>query len=199
MSVPFYVEIAANERLAIGTGDSGATIAELRHYLEAHYDYLRRRLANDLGCPDLASDCLHDAWLRLGELSLSARVQRPAAYVYRVARNLAVDWLRGEYRTLPLANLDNQIDMPDPLPGPAQTAEARSVLALLDQALKGLPYRHRCVLFDLRVEERTRAQVAETYGLSVRSIDNVLRQTLSHCTTVLQDRDVAAQPPMHAA
>ncbi|SAI42664.1 ECF family sigma factor [Bordetella ansorpii] len=193
MSVPFYAEFAAEAGYAVGASQGGSAAA-LRHHLVRHYGGLHRRLAHDLGCADLASESLHEAWLRLGNMALPARVQNPNAYVYRIARNAAVDRLRGETRTVALSVVDSDVDLPDQQPGPERAAEARSLLARLDEALHGLPFRHRCVLFDLHAEGRTRAQVAATYGLSLHTLDTVLRQALACCAGAMAESGARGRP-----
>ena len=64
---------------------------QLQQHLVAQYAPLQRRLERQLGCADLASECLHEAWLRLGECTLQEVPANPDAYVYRVASNLAMD------------------------------------------------------------------------------------------------------------
>ncbi|VFR91700.1 FIG006045: Sigma factor, ECF subfamily [plant metagenome] len=195
MSVPFHIELAAEAGFSTGVVKDGEPLAALRRHLEAHYGTLLRRLTAYLGAADLATECLHDAWLRLGDMTLPSCVDNLDAYVYQVARNAALDRLRGERHIKALSELDSEIALPDPRPGPEQRAETRSTLARLDHALQVLPFRHRCVLFDLRVEGRTRAQVAATYGLSLGRIDTVLRQTLDCCVSAMQE----AHPPRQRA
>ena len=84
---------AANDVAAPGQG------AQLQAVLESNYAALHRRLARHLGCAELASDSLHDAWLRLGPLAAgdadgAALAHSPVAYVFRVACNVATDSLR---------------------------------------------------------------------------------------------------------
>lgn len=153
----------------------------LRDCLTANYDRLHRRLLRYLGCADLASDCLHDAWLKLGETDLPATVSHPEAYVYRVACNLALDHMRGGKVWQSLADFDDLDSLIDPLPGPDQIAEARSELAAVERAMQSLPYRCQSVLFGLRINDLTRHEVATQHGLSLRRVDTVLRQTLEHC------------------
>lgn len=74
--------------------DPAPRCAALQAILVANYEHLRRRLLRHLGCPDLASECLHEVWMRLGELGLAHDVQNPLAYIHRMACNLAVDRLR---------------------------------------------------------------------------------------------------------
>ncbi|MDC8757691.1 RNA polymerase sigma factor [Janthinobacterium fluminis] len=152
----------------------------LREFLAANYARLHRRLMRNLGCQDLASDCLHDAWLRLAGMSVPMSVQNPNAYVYRVACNVAMDQLRGKWSS----QYDDEAvieHLTDPAPGPDLIALARSDLAAVERAMQRMPYRHRSVLVALRIEEKTRQEVADEYQLPLTSIDTMLRQALDHC------------------
>ncbi|WP_241116586.1 RNA polymerase sigma factor [Achromobacter xylosoxidans] len=199
MSVPFYVEFAVEAGYAVGAADDDNAVAMLRCHLEQHYDTLQRRLAKRVGCADLASECLHDAWLRLGERVLPRVIRDPGAFVYRVACNAALDRLRGERRTVSLADmgdvadLGDELDLPDPQPGPDRIIDGRWRLALLEQALDTLPFRHRCVLFDLYAAGESRAQVARTYGLSLGTLDTLVRQARERYIDVM----AAPKPRTH--
>ncbi|WZB77159.1 sigma-70 family RNA polymerase sigma factor [Achromobacter insuavis] len=72
-------------------------------------------------------------------------------------------------------------DLFDDAPGPQARAEARSTLAALARAMDGLSRQQQAVLVALRVEGRSRDEVARWLGLSTRSIDTALRQALRHC------------------
>lgn len=164
---------------------SGTPGSLLRDFLAANYVRLHRRLARHLGCPDLAAECLHDTWLRLGELTIFTPVRIPEAYVYRTACNVAMDRIRGNRSWQYTDNADADIDhLADPGPGPDVIAEARSELAAVERALHRLPHRHRSVLAALRIEEMTREDVAIRCDLSLRRVDTVLRQALDHCAEI---------------
>ncbi len=154
----------------------------LRECLVANYARLHSRLTRHLGCPDGASDCLHDAWLRLGEMIVPETVRSPEAYVYRTACNLAMDRLRSDrpcqYAGGQEAEFEN---LADHSPGPDVIAEARSDVEAVERAMRCLPRRHRSVLIALRIEEKTRQEVADRHCISLRSVDTALRQALHHC------------------
>ncbi|MDF3837880.1 sigma-70 family RNA polymerase sigma factor [Cupriavidus basilensis] len=179
MSAHLYLEVAdAVDALS----DDRYHTARLRECLVANYERLHRRLQRHLGCPDQASDTLHDAWLRLGDATLSTAVQNSEAYVYRVACNLATDQLR-HFRPWQYTNdADTELEnLADDSPSPDRIAEVRSDLAAVDRALDGLPRRHQDVLMNLRLEEMTRQEVANRLGVSLRHVDTLLRQALDHC------------------
>ncbi|MGJ7526411.1 RNA polymerase sigma factor [Variovorax sp. GB1P17] len=168
---------AANEPL----GEAQRRLA-LQGFLCANYDGLRRKLTHHLGCADIASECLHDAWLRLGHLEVRTPVQNPSAYVYRVACNAAMDRLRTsrpwQYAGDTVTELEH---LADHAPGPDHIAAARSDLAAVERAMGRLPRRHRSVLVALRIDELTRHEVAARYDLSLRGVDTALRQALDYC------------------
>ncbi len=156
--------------------------AVLREFLASNYARLHQRLQRHLGCPDLASDCLHDAWLRLGEMGVAEPVHSPEAYVYRVACNLAMDRLRSHRPWQYAGDLESELEaLADHAPGPDLIAEARSELQAVERAMERLPRRHRSVLIGLRIEEKTRQEVADWLRISLRSVDTALRQALDHC------------------
>ena len=162
----------------------------LRDFVAANYARLHRRLMRNLGCPDLASDCLHDAWLRLGALAAgdgAALAHSPVAYVFRVACNAAMDSLRRNRAWL-YADEGGEdgagglVDfLADTAAGPERLAELQADVRRLAQAVDLLPRRHRQVLEALRVDELTRQEVAERHDMSLRNVDTALRQALDHC------------------
>ena len=154
----------------------------LRECLEANYDRLLRRLSRSIGCSDTASDSLHEAWVRLGSATLPEAIHRGETYVFRMAYNLAVDQMRARQMCDSLADESEVFDvLPDRGPGPEAVAGARSELAALSRALDEMSGHHRRVLVELRIDDLTREEVAARYGLSLRKVDTLLRQTLDYC------------------
>jgi RNA polymerase sigma factor (sigma-70 family) len=182
LSVVQYLRMPASADAAGGhLGEPDKDLA-LRDVLVMNYEGLKRQLARKLGCPDMASECLHDAWLRLGESSLAAPMPSQQAYVYRVACNAAIDRLRST-RIRPRASVEDvDLDaLADSTPGPEEIAEKRSDVLALDRALQRLSRRQRAVLVALRIEERTREEVAQWLCISLRTVDTTLRQALDQC------------------
>lgn len=176
---------AANDVAPLPAPGQGA---RLQAVLEANYAALHRRLARHLGCAELASDSLHDAWLRLGALAAgegAPLAHSPVAYVFRVACNAATDSLRRNRAWLYADEGDGAaglIDfLADTAAGPERLAELQADVRRLAQAVELLPRRHRQVLEALRVDELTRQEVAQRHDMSLRNVDTALRQALDHC------------------
>ena len=178
---------AANDVAPLPAPGQGA---RLQMVLEGNYASLHRRLARHLGCAELASDSLHDAWLRLGALTAgegAAQAHSPVAYVFRVACNAAMDSLRRSRAWLYADEGEGDgaaslVDfLADTAAGPERLAELQADVRLLAQAVALLPRRHQQVLEALRVDELTRQEVAERHDMSLRNVDTALRQALDHC------------------
>ena len=164
----------------------------LQAVLESNYASLHRRLTRHLGCAELASDSLHDAWLRLGAWTAwggPALAHSPVAYVFRVACNAATDsvrrnraWLYADEGDGAGAGAAGLVDfLADTAAGPERLAELHADVRRLAQAVALLPRRHQQVLEALRVDELSRQQVAERHDMSLRNVDTALRQALDHC------------------
>ncbi|WP_219135345.1 RNA polymerase sigma factor, partial [Janthinobacterium sp. UMAB-60] len=180
---------AANDVALLPTSAPGQG-AQLQAVLESNYRSLHRRLTRHLGCAELASDSLHDAWLRLGTLAAgdgAALAHSPVTYVFRVACNAAMDSLRRNRAWLYADEGDGDgaavlVDiLADTAAGPERLAELQADVRRLAQAVALLPRRHQQVLEALRVDELTRQQVAERHDMSLRNVDTALRQALDHC------------------
>jgi RNA polymerase sigma-70 factor (ECF subfamily) len=154
----------------------------LQDYLTANYARLRQRLQRRLGCADAASECLHETWLHLARAAVAQSVQNPEAYLIRMACNVAIDLMRGS-RTRHSVEVENEEydTLPDSSPGPEAIVQARSEVRAVEQAMSCLPPRHRLVLLALRIEGKTREEVARAQGISTRRVDTILRQALDHC------------------
>ena len=179
---------AANDVAPLPAPGQGA---RLQAVLESNYAGLHRRLTRHLGCAELASDSLHDAWLRLGAWTAwggAALAHSPVAYVFRVACNAAMDSLRRNRAWLYADEGDGDgvavlVDiLADTAAGPERLAELQADVRRLAQAVALLPRRHQQVLEALRVDELTRQEVAERHDMSLRNVDTALRQALDHCT-----------------
>jgi RNA polymerase sigma factor (sigma-70 family) len=161
----------------------------LRNFLLQRYDNFKRRLTRVLGSEELAGDALQDTWLRLERTEGLGAVQSPSAYLMRMAVNIAVDAQRSQSRMLSAEEVEALIEMPDPAPGPAQTAEDRSEMEALFKAMQRLPARRREILILVRWEGLAHREVAERLGVSLRTVEHELKRGHDFCVARLQDRN----------
>jgi RNA polymerase sigma factor (sigma-70 family) len=160
----------------------------LLEHLTSRYAKLKRSLVRVLGNDDLAGDALHDTWLRLQHKENTGPVRSPSAYLLRMAVHIAVDIQRRQGRSLSLDDVDALMELSDPAPGPAQTAEDRSELEALRKIMERLPDRRRQILLLVRWEGLPQKEVAERLGITVRTVENELKRAHDYCARMLNER-----------
>lgn len=149
---------------------AGTTWAALRGLLVDRYEELRHRLTRQLGSEELASESLHDTWLRLHRDDAIGTVHNPPAYLLRIAVNSAMDRLRADSRRARRAEIEAALDVADAAPGPARETEARLEIEALDRAIRTLPQRTRAILLASRLEGLTHQAISERMGVSRRTV-----------------------------
>jgi RNA polymerase sigma factor (sigma-70 family) len=154
----------------------------LRSFLVSRYDELKRRLTRRLGNAELAGDALQDTWLRLESREDIGVVRDPAAYLLRVAVNVAYDQQRSRSELVSSDELEALLDeTQDPAPGPADIAEARSELDALVAVMARMPARRRQILVMVRWEHLPQREVAERLGVSLRTVEQELKSAYDYC------------------
>ena len=151
------------------------------HYQQPLFGYLRRMVP----CPEVAleltQEALFRAWQHFPELQI---YDRPEAWLYRVATNLAISHIRRK-KSLTFAQLfrysndgsepgEADVDpelLADPLDLEQQTAEK----IMIEQTLQQLAKRQRAALVLRSVYGLSCQEISVTLGISVANV----RQTLS--------------------
>ncbi|MBR1223163.1 sigma-70 family RNA polymerase sigma factor [Bradyrhizobium sp. U87765 SZCCT0131] len=170
---------------------AGTTWAALRGLLVDRYEELKLRLTRQLGSEELASESLHDTWLRLHRDDEVGAVRNPPAYLLRIAINAAMDRLRADGRRARRAEIEAALDVADAAPGPARETEARLEIEALDRAMRTLPERTRAILMASRLEGLTHHAIAERMGVSRRTVAYELDRAIA-----LLEAERVTDPPI---
>jgi len=101
--------------------------------LQAHASAIHALLLRLTLRPETAEDLMQDLFIKLAAADLKS-ARDPAAYVRRVAINLAMDWRRGNARRRGLATRSLDHDPLDPNPPPARIDDADDIERILDAA-----------------------------------------------------------------
>lgn len=168
--------------------DSGRDL--LRRIFLLGYDDLKIRLTRRLGSAELASDALHDAWLRLEHAAPIGPVVRPRPYILRIAYNIALKRLRGRADMVTLDEVREELNLVDEAPTPVQAMEARAELDRLLQAAEELTPRRRDILFAARLDGESVEAIARRFGISERAVARELRSAILHCADRVDRRFV---------
>lgn len=137
---------------------------------------LSRLLTARLGNRDDAEDALQDMWLRIDQLA-DQPIAQPAAFLYRVANNLATDRLiaaarRGAREAAWLEDQPTADDVPDA----ERTLVVRDELRVIEAAIADMPERMATALRLYRVENRPQRAIAEQLGISVSGVEKLLQR-----------------------
>lgn len=160
-----------------GQKDQGAATADFDAFFTRHeqalYGYLRRLLASDEVAVEIAQETFFRAWIHFAKIQ---HYDRPHAWLYRVATNLALGALRRR-QPMPISQLFNRqqsgeerdefqddadILLTDTVNVEEQIAE-RDAIA---RALSHLGERERAALLLRAIQGFTHDEVAEALGVS---------------------------------
>jgi len=98
-----------------------------------------------VGCRSRAEDVVQEAYIRFstrGEDDRTGeRIANPVGYLYRIVRNLAVDWARRFSIEAPLPDPEQLNRIPAAIPTAKDTVIYRDKLRVLAEALAELPER----------------------------------------------------------
>lgn len=155
-----------------------------------------------VGCRSRAEDVVQEAYLRFaqadqrgadGGRAAPDQIRHPAGYLYRIVRNLALDWVR--HRALEGdAPAPDQLDnLPGAAPTPEQTALDRDRLRRLMAALDELPVRTRLAFEMHRLDGRTFPEIARHLDVSVGFAHRLVKQALTHCADRLDESERLAE------
>ncbi|ONM44489.1 RNA polymerase subunit sigma [Halopseudomonas pachastrellae] len=148
-----------------------------------HHRWLLGWLRQRLGCLHDAADLAQDTFIRV----LTARdavsvepIHEPRAFLRTVAGRLLSNHLRR--RSLELAWQQTLANLPEPeVPSPEVQAVLLQTLHEIDALLDGLPARARRVFLLAQLEGLTYAQIAEQFGVSVRTIKRDMAEAFEQC------------------
>lgn len=141
-------------------------------YLGVNYERLQARLARALRSPDAAADALHDAYVKLRMGPAIGDVQRPIAYLQRMALNLARNRQRHDALFSPEPDLLDTL--PDDAPGPEREAVARSEMSRALAALDQLPPQRREIFLARWRDDLDQTEIAARFHLHKRTVQKEL-------------------------
>ncbi|SAI42676.1 ECF family sigma factor [Bordetella ansorpii] len=146
-------------------------------YLTQRYASLKTLLTRRLGNPDLASDALHDTYIRLQGMDALPEREQPGAYLVRVATNIARDMQRKDSHTVSGEEVEAALQrLADSGPDPAQAAQARIDLDILTRLVERMPERRRVIMIMVHWEGIARNEVAQRLGISRRTLETELQR-----------------------
>jgi RNA polymerase sigma factor (sigma-70 family) len=158
--------------------------AGLKAIFLAERPMLLRLLTARMRDPDLAEDVLQEVWLKL-DVAASGPIADPAAYLYRMANNLAFDKRRSDIRRSGREGvwLSTQADEADE-PDAERQLLAREKLVRLQAAISALPERTAHIFRRYRLDGIPRRDIAIEEGISVSAVEKHLKRAYQVVQTI---------------
>ncbi len=160
----------------------------LSAFQEHHHDLLRF-FTHKLGCRDLAADCTQETYIHLVRMGQTITVQNPRAFLFRVAANLSIDYLRKVRTRRSVLSIEPLQEETASLAPTAEDAlDAKQRVILLEAAMQELSVKCRRALLLNRLDGKTHREIAHELGVSESMVAKYIIQALKHCRSRLQDQ-----------
>jgi RNA polymerase sigma factor (sigma-70 family) len=143
---------------------------------------LLRRATRRVGSADAAADIVQDVFLRLLNAPPVDLIENKSGYLFRIADNLAIDYLRrGRVQARRFVSLDVVQNMPVEAPDAETSLLFRRAVARLAEAIDELPPRCRRVFLLHKFDGLTYREIAEKLGISSSMVEKHMMKAIAHC------------------
>lgn len=161
---------------------------DIHELFRRHARELTRSLRRRGVAADAAADITQDAFVRMLAIAPDHDIDNPRAYLYRVSRNLVVDYARRE-RAAPIVAVSDEVfaSVADPSPSAETALYDRQRLRISEEALAELPERTRAAFRLHRLDGLTIAEVGERIGLSTTQTWALIHHAYRHVRRRLKD------------
>jgi RNA polymerase sigma-70 factor (ECF subfamily) len=137
-----------------------------------------------IGNSDQAEDITHEAYLRLSSALAGAETDNSVGYLYRIVRNLALDYCRRHQ--LELGLFSHSIDevaeaLPEEHPSLDDQAITGNELEHLQAAMNDLPERTRLAVEMHRFGGYKLREIAEHLNISISMAQHLVKEGVKHC------------------
>ncbi len=136
------------------------------------------------GCRSRAEDVVQEAYLRFEEMGGKSFQHHSAGYLFRIVRNLAIDWRRRQ--TVEDRYLGSQEAAAIDIVTPEATLLYRDELQIVTTSVAELPERTRLALEMYSLGYKLK-EVAQRLGISIALAHALVHQGLSYCRRRLLD------------
>lgn len=132
--------------------------------------------------PDDVQDIVQETYLRLCRVAMVDEIQNPRAYIYRIARNLALDSLKKADNALTVPFLE---EFPEPgtrSDDVVRHVESREEFGHFCESVRQLPAQARRVFVMKKVYGFTQRRIAEDLGISQSTVEKHVALATRRCS-----------------
>ncbi len=158
-----------------------------REKILPHELYLRNWLLSRYSNEVEVDDIIQDAYLRVIQSKKRCEMKAPKAYLFAIARNIAVDRFRRSkvihFDSLTDFDLSNVIDDEDPV---SESIARNQELEFLNKAIESLPNRCRQIFTLRKVYSMPQKEIAKKLGISVNTVAAQLKIGYRKCVEYME-------------
>ncbi len=145
--------------------------------------------------PDEVDDIVQETYLRLWRVAMADEIQNPRAYIYRIARNLALDSLKkaDNAQTVPFIE-----DFPEPgtrHDNVLKHIESREAFGHFCESVQRLPEQARRVFVLKKVYGHTQRRIASDLGISESTVEKHVALASRRCARFMRRYDPESPAP----
>ncbi|MCR9072989.1 MAG: RNA polymerase sigma factor [Alphaproteobacteria bacterium] len=165
----------------IADGDAAAFRALVDRHADRLLAFAQRMLGDRATAEDVVQDTYLSLWRKAGDWAPQARV---STWLYRVARNAALDRLR---RVRPTVDPEDA-GLIDPGPAPDRRLDDAATADGVRAALNALPERQRAAIVLVHYEGLSGAEASAALDISVEALESLLARGRRALRQALADR-----------
>lgn len=155
---------------------------------KAHYADLCRAafrvLADKVAAEDIVQEVFLEIWRNRAKIQLTGSF---GSYLHRSTVNRSLNYLR-DRKIIVTDTEDAEVDLPTVGENVVFEFETLELQAAIERAIDTLPVRCRQVFILNRYEELSAKEIAETLGISVKTVENQMTKALKILRLLLRDR-----------
>ena len=160
-----------------------------------HQAFLKRFVARYFSDRQDIEDVVQDAYLRAYAAEASQEIAAPKAYLFRIARNVALNKLAKKSRQITdYLEEASSSAVKDTAPSADQELAAQELLGLYCQAIATLSEKCREVYLLRKVYGLSHKEIASRMSLSVSSVEKYLRQGILICDAFVRKNERPRTP-----
>lgn len=177
--------------------EGASKLSMLTTYL-SHMDGLKRFLARLLSNPQDVEDVVQEAYIRAHLAERSSQIEQPKSYLFKVARNVALNQIRQSMRR-PTDYLEDY--HPSDVMRQDSSLEdevmAQEKFEVLCAAIATLPPQCRKIYLMRKVYAMAYKEIAVSLGLSVKTVEMHIQKGHLRCTKYM-DKHLDDEPTLNA-
>ena len=179
-----------------GNGNKDNRQASVTRTFVEHQTFLKKFLARFFVDSSDIDDVAQETYLRAYAAEQKKDIAQPKAFLFRIARNVALTELTKKSRQITdYIEEAGESLVPERSPAADDEVEADEFLGVYCDAVANLPEKARQAFLLRKVHGLSHKAIAQRMNLSVSSVEKYLMNGILACKTYLHDHQALLEPP----